>query len=308
MNKRGMFFTLLTIVIISLFVLSFVFIPSYEERKTTQRRVETLNSFVLAVEDDMERQLYTSGYRIIFVFEKKILENDAKIDEFDARVTELFMDGKYLGVDETVMIDAKFNGIQDSLNEIASKVNAEVVMTNPVFTLTQEDPWNVNASLTVDLVIKDTSGLASWTKTAETYSAYIPISNFDDPLYILSTHGLLTKKMIQGTILPDGTSSQQALNDHILNSQYIANPDAPSFLDRLQGIDTSNGNGVESFVNLDDLSDAQINAKSEVSVVDHIYFPDGAGIPVYGCTGMPSWFILDGDHVTFYNSYGFVCS
>ncbi len=299
LNKRGMFFTLLAIVIISIFIMSFVFISGYEQRRAVNKRVETLNNFVLAVEDDLSRELYASGYRIIFVFEKKILESDVPItDDFNGKVSELFFDGTYDGVPEGDMGGATLDYIKASLDNIASKVNAEVTFSNSDISMSQDDSWNVKITLTTDLLIEDVSGMASWDVPGEIIEVDIPISNFDDPLYVLSTNGKLLNKMVQNENLILGDTS--SLSNHAVNSLYYANDDAPSFLSRLQG-EFSNGDagtGIESFVNLQELSQAGINARSGVSVVDHLYFTDST--PGSDVGGMPDWFRIDNTHESIY--------
>ena len=84
------------------------------------------------------------------------------------------------------------------------------------------------------------------------------------------------------------------------NSYYLASTSAPSFLDRMQGMNAPNLYGIESLVNLAELSSQSIQIKDK-SVVDYIYFSNSNPtacnvIPA----GMPSWFKLDSDHLAAY--------
>lgn len=297
LNKRGMFFTLLAIVIISIFITSFIFVSEYEQRKAVSKRVETLNSFVLAVEDDLSRELYASGYRIIFVFESKIFETGDSIDNFDTRVNSLFFSGTYDGAEEKLMRDATFNDIKDNLNEIANKVNANVSFSDVSIGLSQDDSWNVKVTLIADLIIEDDSGLTSWNVPGKVVEVYVPIKNFDDPLYFVE--GGVSNKMIQA--VSTNFDEINVLRAHAENSYYIASAFGPSFLDRLQGNLNPNANGVESLVNLQELA----SAKPGVSVVDYTFFSNS---PVGGCAvaGMQSWFRLDDGHFATYG--GVSCS
>ena len=85
------------------------------------------------------------------------------------------------------------------------------------------------------------------------------------------------------------------LTGHALNSYYLASTSGPSFLNRLQGISSGNDNGIESLVNLQELSQQGIVVK-EKSVVDYIYF---LSVNEASCndapSGMPSWFRLDSE-------------
>ncbi|MBU0467336.1 MAG: hypothetical protein KJ718_04690 [Nanoarchaeota archaeon] len=295
LNKRGMFFTLLTIVIISIFIVSFAFIPSFRERKAVEDRVETLNNFVLAVEDDMPRQLYTSGYRILFIFEREIFETGSVISNLDLKADELFFYGTFEGTSDSLMNGVMFNDTVDNLNLKAGRVNANVSLGNPLFNISQDSPWHVKISLTVDVVIEDETNLVLWDRV-QTFNAYVPIETFDDPLYAVDTQGKILNKFVQGNL--------SYFEDHALNSWYIQSDTGPSFLDRLKGVNNGGASGIESLVNLQELAQQGIPAKAGKSVVDYTYFSNS---PVDGCqiSGMPDWFRLDNPEHT--GIYGVSC-
>src|SRR3989344_6035307 len=195
-NKKGAFFTLLAFVIIAIFVLSFSFISKIEERQSVEKRVESLNDFVLGLEEDIPRQLYTSGFRMIFLLENKIFEKGTYVPDLDASLQEAFFNGTIYGEEASLMSGATFSGIENSLRIKAAKVNANLSLENPVLAVYQESSWNIRVNLTADFFVEDVSGLASWNRTG-TFSVLIPVSNFDDPLYIVNTDGLVTHKIVQ---------------------------------------------------------------------------------------------------------------
>ena len=198
------------------------------------------------------------------------------------------------------MQGAKFLDIMHDLNENAEKINAEVEILNPSITLSQEDPWHIKLTLSSNLIIKDKSNLAIWNKTSN-ISGYITIENFEDPLYTINTNGLVINKIIKTpyTIFVQGSSIAN-LSSHALNSYYKESPNAPSFLDRLQGINSPNPNGIESLINLEKFSQQGIQIKDK-SVVDYIYLstsnPTACNVAP---AGMPSWFKLDQAHTNIY--------
>ena len=73
MNKKGFFFTGIAILLLSLFLASYTFYDDVQDRKSVQKRVETMNSFMFSIEKDLERQVYVSGFRTILVMEKEIV-------------------------------------------------------------------------------------------------------------------------------------------------------------------------------------------------------------------------------------------
>ncbi len=150
-----------------------------------------------------------------------------------------------------------------------------------------------------DLLIKDKGDLALWNRTAVMHT-YIPIENFEDPLYIVETRGLVTNQINKtpySVFVQGGNYSN--LFSHVQNSYYINSTLAPSFLDRLKGdIDNENPNGIESLVYLPKLSLQGIPGKRK-SCVDYIYF--STNNPSYSAfPAVYSDFRIDNEHKSVY--------
>jgi len=287
-DKRGIFFTSLVIVILILFIGTYTLQTEFKTRKDIQNRVSTMNNFLFSVEQDIPRQLHASGFRIIFLFEKRIAERGEFITNFDSTFAELFFNGTMYGEvnDEinTLMNGAKFSDILTSTQDKLSKINVDIELTSPRINVSQVDPWNVKVTLTAGLVMKDKGDIALWDKTLIS-TTYISIAGFDDPLYTKNTGGMLLNKINQ-SIYSNFSNAGQLLNE-VNNAYYRSSTAGPSFLDRLQGNTGADVNGIESLVNIPELS----GATSGISIVDYHYFGDQAsGSPV---AGMPSWFLID---------------
>ncbi len=304
MNKKGIFFTTLAIVVILLFLLTLTLYSSVKERKTTQKRIETLNNLVFSIEENIPRQLRTSGFRILFLFEKRIAETGAYASNIEAGFQEAFFNGTIYGGTsteiETVMAGATFPDILSSLKEKTAKVNADIDIINPSIYINQTDPWYVEIILSANVIIKDNGNLVIWDKNSN-ITAYAQIENLEDPLYLINTNGLVSNKIIKTPFANFVQGSNIAnLSMQSTNSYYLASTSAPSFLDRMQGMNAPNLYGIESLVNLAELSSQSIQIKDK-SVVDYIYFSNSNPtacnvIPA----GMPSWFKLDSDHLAAY--------
>ena len=142
--------------------------------------------------------------------------------------------------------------------------------------------------------MNDKEGLASW-KKSQVISTFIPVGGFEDPSHIINTRVL---RKINRTIYSFDNTSIANLSGHFNGKYYIANPDAPSFLKRLEGDFTSDPNGIETFVDTYEIQLQGYPIKSTMSVVDHIYFTDAdTGSTV---SGMPSGFRIDEGHKPFY--------
>ena len=305
LNKRGFFFVMLSLLLITFFLLTFTFFSVINDRSAVQKRVATLNGFVSALEDDLNRRLFISGFRIIFLFEEEIVQTGDSLDDIDASFTELFYQGTLNGVAHPeVMTGATFDGIEEGLRMKAEKIGANLSLNNPSAVMYQEDPWNVRVNLSADFFVEDLSGLVSWNKTIYAY-ALIPVEGFGDPVYITNTNSLVFGNITK-TPYNDFVSGGDVSNllSHAMGPYYVNNSDAPSFLQRFEGDFSADANGIESLVNLDTLSSLGIGVQQK-SVVDHIYF--SANNPcssIVTPSGMPSWFRLDAGHDEFYEVSG----
>ncbi len=301
-DKRGIFFTIIVIVLLIFFVISFTFFSGIVDRKPINNRVSTLNSFVSSVDDNLPRQLHISAFRIIFLLEKQVVDTGDYIPDLNSSFNELFFNGTLNGNSsqemQSIMQGATFSDIVNSVNNDAGKVNAQSNIILHSVELTQEDPWNVKITIDADVEIKDLGGLASWNKT-EKISALVPINGFLDPLYLVNTGGVISNKIVKAQNFPYVSGGDISnLSAYASNSTYVASTSAPDFLDRLQGINEPSAYGIESIVNIPYLSAQGIQAKSK-SVVDYIYFSSD-NPSFFGVNGMPYWFKLDDSHLNFY--------
>ncbi len=291
MNKRGQLFTILAILLIGLMFLSFEIFSYIHERGAVKTRVSTMDSFLHSIEKNLERQMYISGYRIIFLAENETFVTASYID-VDAFFNEAFFNGTVNNEVTDILLGATQDDILDSLNEKARKINVNITMQNISIDVSQTDPWHVKFTLSSYFIMKDRENLARWERQ-QNISGFIPIENFEDPLYIWGSGVLGISQIITPTIY-EGNYTISNLNDHLDQGYYAANPDAPSFLGRLRGDLSPDENGIESFVNKDKFL-AQGLPNYEKSSVDYIYF--SSDNPSYeSVAGMPPWFRIDVDH------------
>lgn len=289
-NKKGIFFTLMVIVIVSLLLVTYTFYSSVKERKTIQKRVETMNNFVNSMESDLPRKMFVAGFRSIFTFNTKIVDTGQYIGNVNARVEELFFNGTYLGTPENIMVGARYSDIVASLISDGAKINVNVTIKNASIKIDQTDPWNIRVTLTSNITISDANNLALWNRTFIS-SGFIPTYHFDDPVYLISTGGTITSKVNKTIYEP---FSIQTLSSHVSDNYYVNTTYAPSFIDRLEGqLGVNSLYGVESLVNIP-LLDAQGISIQDKSIVDHVYFSSSNPTSCQ-IAGQPNWFKLTND-------------
>jgi hypothetical protein len=301
-NKKAFVFTIIVITIILLFMSSYGVYSIVKSRDSVNKRIETLNSYVDSTEKDLPRAVYISTFRIVFLLEQKIIDRSEYITNFDSAFKEAFYNGTFNGVVEPIMYGATLPGIIQSANSKASKINGNVNFIAYNLTVYQEDPWNVMVNLTGNLVLRDNGGLASWNKT-ESFVAKVPIENFEDPIYFISTSGLVTNKIRRSPYSNFVSGSDVTnLTLNIENSYYINSSTAPSFLDRFEGdLGASNPNGIESLVYLPKLS-AQSIIIEDKSCVDYIYFSSNDPLSKGVKHVSWPWFRLDYNHFSIYGA------
>ena len=147
------------------------------------------------------------------------------------------------------MIGVTISEIQQNIQEKADKMNLNLELKNIQVSVTQEDPWNLVTLLQTNLNLTDKTKLASWYKP-EQIKAYVSIEDFEDPLYFVSTNGKISTQ-INKTIYEENyvnAGDVSNLTNHLSEKLYASNPNAPSFIDRLEGNLVPNENGIESFV------------------------------------------------------------
>jgi len=291
MHKRGQVFTVLAIVIILLMFVSFEIFSIIHERQAIRTRVSTMDSFLHSIEKNLERQMYISGFRILFLAENEITTSAEYID-VEEFFNEGFFNGTVNGIPNDILIGATYEDLINSVNDKANKINAEVKMSDYVFEIGQDDPWHVKFSISFDFVMSDLQDLAKWEKT-QNITAFIPIAGFQDPIYILNTGAQVSRTINQtiyeGNYVNAGDVTNLSL--HVEKGYYAANSNAPSFLNRLEGNFTGDVNGIESFVKIPELP-GSVETKT---CIDYFYF-SSSNPSASTVTGMPSWFRIDDGH------------
>lgn len=294
-NKKAQIFTILSIVLILLMFVSFEVFSLVRERQAIQTRVSSMESFLSSVEDNLGRQLYISAYRIIFVANSQIASSGTYID-VDNFFDEAFFNGTVNGQNESLLFQTTYTDMVNSINSKATKINVIVNMSNSNISIFQEDPWFVKVVLTSDFEMRDRSNLASWNRT-QNISAYIPVTEFYDPLYTIGTFGQVAPRKINKTIYEGNYvtgCSVTNLSSHASLGLFTNNSLAPSFLNRLEGNFSADPNGIESFVNTDYLDSQGFSVNYASSSIDYIYF----GVQTSGShpAGTPSWVKIDAAH------------
>ncbi|HII16917.1 TPA: hypothetical protein HA361_03310 [Candidatus Woesearchaeota archaeon] len=313
-RKKGFLFTLVTIFALMVFIFSLTFqsnIKIKNRMHAIESRIRTMDSFIEDFKRDFERGLYISSFRALLSIENRIVADSVFISDTKALFHEAVANGTLDGVPSPLMSGAKITDWITKIKEEAEKINIILnisVISDP--SLGQDDPWYIRVSMNISYVVEDMGGIAIWNTSGEIV-AQIPVQGLEDPFYIVYGEGRLTRLINESPYLNNFTWKVEEPNtwnvshllDHTDHSFYIHNPDAPSFLQRLEGeIDGSSACcGIESLLNLKDISDAGLPIDESSSIVDYHYWAgDGNGDKRINET--PDWFRLDNAHLAIYNA------
>lgn len=295
-SKKGVMFTIVAIMLVGVLLASVVLVTktNYKDKSfVALTRVSSMNDFIKSVEQDAQRSLMIAGYRGVISLEREIATNGSFIPNLSAYFGEVMINGTLNGVSQDLMTDASINDWSSRINEEASKVNINLIVTPISVEVYHESPWSIVVELEATMNFTDTNNLASWYYN-KTFTKNIDISSFEDPLYIVNSYNKVTNLIILANntdFVNESNNDTSILYSHLNNSFYTASSDAPSFLMRLEGNLSPSPFGIESLVNLPDFSKQSVPLLDK-SVVDYQYFDSNysGGSDYCDFEGMPSWF------------------
>lgn len=322
-SKKGVFFTFMAILVVSVLVLAFssdVYVTSKNKIPVIKSRVKTADNYLRNLETSyLETSLYTSSYNalksiILYI----IYEDDFLVSENDlnAKFKEVLLSGTIDGADInnmgiTLMQDNTFiyrlediERMSQDVLHITTSFDEDNINT-VIFQSNDTGPWQVGVNLTMNYSVD--AGIASWNKR-ETFSIIISIIGFDDPLYLINSG---YSHQIKETSFNDTEWNVDTLMGHIENQTYRhesneSTEHSPSYLMRFyESYSPSLCCGIESMIN-----ETLCDGETGKSYVDYCFWSDecdpgtGYGNKLYNILDIttPSYpFKLDAYHVAQYN-------
>jgi len=307
-NKKGVFYLLLSTLFIMIMIVVFLAYKEYnytDKQKVVETRVLTINDFIKSIDTDSGRVIYISGFRALIALEDYVTHsrylNDTELEE---RFRDAFYEGTVNGIPVYILTDSSYTDYLNRLRITANQLGLGIDINVTNVSLSQTTPWSVTVAVTTHININDTKGLAKWDFN-KTYATNVSLINIRDPIYSLSTYGLVfnTIRISSITHFVNGSNDTTNLSLQINNSYYVSNALAPSFLMRMTGNFSSSACcGIESLVNIQKLWDQSVNYSNSKSIVDYILFTNVTDYTNLTCNfqNMPSWFKMDSNHTAKY--------
>ncbi len=321
-NKKGVFFTFAAIVLAIIILLSFHTYNEYrlkDSMESTEIRIDTMNNFVKDLENNIGDATFIAAFRALLSLEDYMMEYERFMGEEDSPdlatgFKDLFLYGSITtGVNTEgmgLMHNNTFLNWTDRMKVQSNKTDIVLKFTVNDVTISQSEPWKVDVSMDINVEAKDKKGAASWTIN-KAITKKINITGFVDPLYLVNNIHTVgnSKSTVNNTIRitpVDPAEDNFKLDTHLINSYYIENSNAPSYLMRFENDLGSSAHGIESLVNLRKLEDAGLPTSSR-SAVDYIYFGTQTAANCRVKKSNYEWFRLDKlpypqNHLDFYHA------
>jgi hypothetical protein len=290
---KGMFFTLIAIVLSGLFVATFAFTSRYDQSRqmdSVEIRINTMNEFLKSLDNDLQNALYISSYRAFMSIADHISSTGLFLTDLDSQFEQLLRNGTIGNQTSPRMVNQTMTDWSQKMMLLAKSMDTNLSLSLLNVSLSHQSPWQVTVRAAMNVSLRDQRGTASW-RSVVTITTSVPIEGFEDPVSVVNSNGQLPKTIVRTNLTEWNLAS---LQQHFAEKTYRANGSGPSFLMRLEGSLGSSANGIETLVNktaLDDLVEQSASTKD--------YRIDNITEHCQGC-----FFLLDEDHVESYGVLG----
>jgi len=276
LNKKGIFFTLISITIMAVFI--FVFTPQADislekDAQSIKVRIISIDNYVSDLEDRYFEDVLRSGTHktilslVYYIEEKKsfltdlssafseVIQHGTINDESIDDITEPIAGRRIM---EGNTLDYKINEIKDKAAETL-KVDTIVTIKPGSIKVSQKTPWEMESEMEINFTVKSSDSIANWSKQNIIIKAVTGIEGFNDPYYLVNSDVAYKNPIAKSTVEFDQWNTTK-VREHLENGKYIhwKESDAPSFLMRFTNtISPSSCCGIESFINPNKLALAQ---------------------------------------------------
>jgi len=278
-----------------------------DAQESVTSRIITLNDFIEDLNNDVGKATFIAAYRSLIAMEDHIALTGQYFNNSETAFEELFFNGTLNGMNKTIMNASSFRDYITRVSQIASDVGITMNMEIDSVTLAHKDPWHVAVTVNFSNYVNDTKETAHWTyKTSK--ETMVPIIELRDPIYSVQTLNRVPNVIIQTNLTPFVNDVADAndttnLQIHANESYYIASTMAPSYVMRLEGNFSNSTYGIESLVNIQELTYQGLTIETLKSIVDYIYFDPNVSTTLDLCSGiinLTSWFKVERDHLQTY--------
>lgn len=273
-SRKAMFFTLISILIVTMFILYFklqIDIPLKAKARVVDSRITSMNDFVMSFENIYARRaLYAMSHNALNFMTLYLNKTNSERDPEDPvffypNISETFAmamkqskikdkDGNIMPLEGMENKNMQF-WMEKLANTTRKELGADFNFTIYDIHLEQDyetGPWKVKAVMKMGYMI-NTSGVAQWERYPEQMGAInvtFDVDGFIDPYLASMSGGIIDRKIKRSKFPPRGINNLDDFIELIQSGNYtFENYTAPSFLFRFEGnTSPSYCCGMESFV------------------------------------------------------------
>ena len=308
-DKKGIFFTMIGILLSALVLLTISYEYSYQSiyrEEAVTYRVNSINNDMKSIANDLPREIYIGGFRTLLGMQNYIDENGRFFNNSKEAFKEIFLTGVYQNKSINIVGNSSLNDWKNRIiNEMRTDgINTVINVTN--IKVYQDNPWSIKVNITAFISLNDNELSVTLNKTVKSSNS-ISIIGLEDPIFTIYSYGRINREIQRSNITEfvheDNTTG---LITELEDKLYIHSTTAPNYLMRLEGNLSNSTYGIESLVNITELTNVGLPAK-EKSVVDYVYYSNRTTQDL--CINnskadpdLPSWFRLDknDNHVEIY--------
>jgi hypothetical protein len=307
---RGIFYSVMAaVVIIPIVMLMMVYVDSLKianEQYVIKTRGDELVFFIDSVYTDLHRGLDITSKRSMAVAVSYIVSNGTWIDDAELRLSELMLNGSFYGEISGMMGSETFTGWIERVEAVGQRYGFYTNITVRSLEVRPHDSFHVNFTVYLKIEVRDLINFMNISRNFSR-SIFTSIENFEDPFYPLHTSGFVKRIFSRPNVTIYDVSGVDA---GIAGQFYMSTAHGPGFLDRLEGrygvsaLHASQSpwdTGLDSFVDLLEITSRGLIVKSTQSCVDHYYF-ENVSHQGYAVSGSSySWFKIDNEtHAVMY--------
>ena len=307
-NKKGFSYLIAVSLILGLMIIIFStsnFVNFSQKQDFEESRILSANEFVKNLNQDIPRATYISAFRTLIALEEHVSTTGHFLNDTESLFRETFYNGTINGTKAPLLVNSSFIEYLDKVKVIAGSTGLSIDMNVTKITLNQTDPWTLVVGVTINTNLTEKKTKASWEFEKE-YLTEVSITDLRDPLYGVYTFNRAPNQIETFNetefVAPDNSTDN--LQNLANNSYYIATPLAPSFLDRFENKTNPNPNGIASLVNINVISDQDLEVYPNRIKVDYMYFNDlpATGSKVCNVQNMPydTYFVIPSEMIGTY--------
>ncbi|MBN2454475.1 hypothetical protein JXB11_02925 [Candidatus Woesearchaeota archaeon] len=306
MKKKAVFFTFSALLLLTVAFTGILFQTRYsvsEENELVSFKTSSLNSFVLSLDQDIERGLFIAGFRALISADQVVSGSGEFLNDSESAIREAMVNGTINGKSVSMMNQSTIGEWLSRIESEATKMGIIVNFSYVSLEINQTNPWEVGYKATIIYNVTDFTGTADFRREGGVETE-VSIDGLKDPLYTVFTSGKIIRAINMTAYEGNYVSGVDTTNlkEHI-NSLMYANSSGPSYLMRLEGNLGNSSVGIESIVRLPDLQEQGLPVY-ERSCVDYIYFGnDTPEIYVINNT-FEDWLRIDDAHLEKYRVEG----